>query len=68
MPIPAVSAAASQNMQSAHDDISELKENIDALQTTKDWKIQEVGMAMERMSTEIEIQKLQIAALKEMND
>ena len=67
-PIPAVSAAAFQNMQSAHDEVSEIESKLDALQQAMDRKVHQMGLAIERMSAELKRQKIQTAALSEMNE
>ena len=68
MPISAVSAAAVKNMQSAHDNVAELKDKLDALQQATDAKVRELELAMERMIAELERHKLQIVALNGRNE
>ena len=68
MPSPTASAAAFQNMQSAHDNVAEIKDKLDALQQAMDWKVQELGLAKGRMTAELERHNLQIVALNEMNE
>ena len=68
MPIPEVSANAFEKMQKANDHITELKENLEALQQATDMRVQELEKTKERMMTELERHKLQIKALNDANE
>ena len=68
MPIPEVSANAFEKMQKAHDHITEIRENHEALQQAKDMRVQELEKAMARMVTELVRHKLQIKALNDADE
>ena len=68
MPISAVSAAAFQIMQSAHDNVAELNDKLETLYQAKDTKVHGLEMAKEMMSETLDRRKLLIRALEEVNE
>ena len=68
MPISAASAAAFQNMQSARDNVAELKDKLETHYQAKDTKVQGLEMAKEMMSETLDRHKLLIRALEEVNE
>ena len=63
-----VSAAAFQNMQSARDNVAELKDKLETHYQAKDTKVQGLEMAKEMMSETLDRHKLLIRALEEVNE